>query len=385
MRRPATMLGLLVALLAACHAADRPAPEPLRPAWKQVDLPLPAGLSGREVLRDAAACAGRWFVVGAVRDPDGTPHPAAWSSVDGAAWTPLRPVPRSAYGAENVLTAVGCRDGRPVAVGGRSGGVHGNPRISTWRQDRDGALVEVPAEFELFGGPDAVNVGRVAGGPGGWLISGNRATGAAAWVSPDASEFRLVSGVPGLVADGSGRPWVTDGAATGSGWLMVGSVRPSGRTGSDAAVWTSADGSSWRRAVLADGGVDQDLQRVVRLGDRSVALGRRGDGVGAWVGEGDAWRPTGGPAAGGADRPARVWGLAARGDGVFAVLAGPAAGAGWFSPDGDRWLPVALPAAVPGGSDRSVAVAAAGDDVLLLVDDGGRARVWSARGSWRPA
>ncbi|AYF26396.1 hypothetical protein CSH63_02720 [Micromonospora tulbaghiae] len=378
------MLGLLLVLLTACHAPDRPAPQLLRPTWREVDLPLPIGLSGRLALRDAAACAGRWFVVGAVLDPAGTPHPAAWSSVDGGAWVPLRPVPRSPYGAENVLTAVGCRDDRPVAMGGRSGGVHGNPRISAWRQDRDGSLVEVPAEFEVFGGPDAVNVGRIAGGPGGWLISGNRATGAAAWVSPDGSEFRLISGVPGLAADGAGRPWVADGVAVGSGWLMVGSVLPSGRTGSDAAVWTSPNGSAWRRAVLPDSGVDEDLQRVVRLGDRSVALGRRGEGVGAWVEEGDAWRPADGPAVRGADRPGRVWGLAARGDGAFAVVTGPADGAGWFSPDGERWSPVALPAAVPEGSDRSVAVAAADDGAVLVVDDGGRARVWSARGSWRP-
>ncbi|WBB75406.1 hypothetical protein O7602_07800 [Micromonospora sp. WMMD1128] len=386
MRRPLAVLGLLVTLVAACRApeAPAPAPEPLRPAWQPVDLPLPSGLSGRVALRDAAACGGRWFVVGAVLDADGVPHPAAWSSVDARAWTALRPVPRSPYGPENLLTAVGCRDGRPVAVGGRSGGVHGNPRISTWRLDADGALVEVPAEFEVFGGPDAVNVGRVVGGPGGWLISGNRATGAAAWVSADGSDFRLVSGVPGLATDGAGRPWVADGAAAGSGWLMVGSVLPSGRTGTDAAVWTSPDGSAWRRAVLPGGGVDQDLQRVVRVGDRAVAVGRRGDGLGAWVAEGDDWRP-GGDVPGGAERPGRVWGLSARGDGAFAVVAGVASEAGWFSPDGGRWSPVALPVAVPWGNDRSVAVAAAGDVALLSVDDGVRARVWSARGAWRPA
>ncbi|MGY0007631.1 hypothetical protein, partial [Micromonospora sp. I033] len=281
MRRPLAVLGLLVVLLAACRSSGRadpaPEPEPLRPAWQPVSLPVPSGLSGRLALRDAAACAGRWFVVGAVVDAAGMTHPAAWSSTDAATWRPLRAVPRSPYGVENVLTAVGCRDGRLAAVGGKSGGVHGNPRISTWRQVADGSLVEVPAEFELFGGADAVNTGRIAGGPRGWLVSGNRATGAAAWVSPDGADFRLVSGVPGLATDASGRPWAADGVAAPSGWLMVGSVLPSGRTGSAAVVWNSADGVAWRRAVLPGDGADQDLQRVVRTGDRMVAGGRRGD------------------------------------------------------------------------------------------------------------
>ncbi|PWU60474.1 hypothetical protein DLE60_10860 [Micromonospora globispora] len=66
------------------------------------------------------------------------------------------------------------------------------------------------------------------------------------------------------------------------------------------------------------------------------------------------------------------------------MVAGGAAGAGWFSRDGDAWSPVVLPVAVPAGSDRTVAVTGSGDAALLLVDDGARAGVWSARGSWSP-
>ncbi|MFG2055910.1 hypothetical protein ACGFI9_17970 [Micromonospora sp. NPDC048930] len=388
MRRGVAVLGLLVVLLAACRstgrAAPTPAPTPVRPAWQPVTLPVPPGAAGRLALRDVTACEGRWFVVGAVVDGSGGTRPAAWSSADAVTWTALRPVPRSPYGVENVLTAAGCRDGRLAAVGGKTGGVHGNPRISTWRQVADGSLVEVPAEFEVFGGQDAVNVGRIAGGPRGWLISGNRATGAAAWVSPDGTDFRLVSAVPGLAADVAGRPWAADGVAVPAGWLVVGSVLPSGRTGSDPAVWTSADGRSWRRAVLSAGDGFEDLQRVVRVGERTVAVGRRGDGLGAWLADGDGWRPGGGFGGAGTDRPGRVWGLAARSDGAFAVVAGGATGAGWFSPDGGRWSPVVLPAGVPAGADRSVAVAGSGDSVVLLVDDGSRASVWSAGGSWSP-
>ncbi|WP_319461533.1 hypothetical protein [Micromonospora sp. RTP1Z1] len=385
-RRPLAVLGLTAVLLAGCRSTGHadPPPEPARPAWQPVTLPAPPGAPGRLLLRDATACAGRWFVVGAVADAAGGTRPAAWTSADAVAWTALRAVPRSPYGEENVLSAAGCRDGRLAAVGGKSGGVHGNPRISTWRQVGDGSLVEVPAEFEVFGGPDAVNVGRIAGGPRGWLIAGNRATGAAAWVSADGTDFRLVSGVPGLAADAAGRPWAADGTAAASGWLMVGSVLPSGRTGVDPAVWTSPDGRAWRRPVLATGGADADLQRVVRVGERAVAVGRRGDGLGAWLGDGGSWRAGGGFGGAGTDRPGRVWGLAAVGDGTLAVAAGGVTGAGWFSRDGAAWSAVALPVAVPASSDRTVAVAGAGEAVLLLEDNNLGATVWLARGPWSP-
>ncbi|MFF3868570.1 hypothetical protein [Micromonospora sp. NPDC001898] len=390
-RRLRAMPGVVAAcavLLAGCWSAPRPAPTPtpLRPDWRAVALPTPPGAPGRLLLRDAVACGGRWFVVGAVADAAGVTRPAAWSSPDATAWTSLRLAARSGYGPENVLTAVGCRDGRLAAVGAKSGGVHGNPRVSTWRQLADGSVVEVPAEFEVFGGPDAVNVGRIAGGPEGWVIAGNRGTGAAAWSSVDAGEFRLVSGVPPLASDAAGRTWAADVAAGASGWVLVGSSRTPGRPGGEPAVWTSPDGLDWRRETLSDADAPGDLQRVVRAGERLVAVGRRGDGVGAWIeGPGGAagatrveWRPGGVlDRAGGAS--AQVAGLAAVDGGMVAVVLSDAGGAAWFSTDGGGWSPVLVPAPLPVGADRSVAVAGAGDRVLLLVDGARGTGVWSAR------
>lgn len=375
-RRPLALLGLIAVLLAGCRPTGHAEPAPVRPAWQPVTLPAPPGSPGRLMLRDATACAGRWFVVGAVADAAGGTRPAAWTSTDAASWTALRPEARSPYGEENVLTAAACRDGRLAAVGAKSGGVHGNPRISTWRQAADGSLVEVPAEFEVFGGPDAVNVGRMVGGYQGWLIAGNRATGAAAWISADGTDFRLVSAVPGLAADAAGRPWAADATATPSGWLLVGSVLPSGRTGMDPAVWSSPDGLAWRRAVLSEAETAEDLQRVIRLGERTFAVGRRGDRLGAWVEEGGRWR-SGGVFGGGSGA---VWGLAAVSGGVLELAAGGATG--WFSRDGDGWSPVVLPVAVPVGNDRTVAVAGSADVALIVVDDGARVRIWSAHGPW---
>ncbi|HEY0701051.1 MAG TPA: hypothetical protein VGD43_24970, partial [Micromonospora sp.] len=313
-----------------------------------------------------------WFLVGAVAGADGATRPVAWTSADGAGWTPLVPTPRSPYGVENVLYAAGCRDGRLAAVGAKSGGVHGNPRVSSWRQTADRSLVEVPAEFELFGGPRAVNVGRVAGGPAGWLIAGNRVAGAAVWTSPDAGGFRLLEGTPGLATDATGRTWAYDVTAPSSGgWLVVGSLTRTGRTDSDPVTWTSTDGATWRRDVLADTPESEDLQRVARLDGRTAALGLRGDGFGVWIGGPDGWQRAGG------FRPASVTGAlsvssltAAPGWLVAAVAAG-AEHSLWASADqGRSWRPVAAPVDTPAGGDRAVAVAAAGARLLLLVDDG---------------
>ena len=227
---------------------------------------------------------------------------------------------RSAYGAENVLSAVGCRDGMLAAVGAKSGGVHGNPRVSTWRQLADGSVREVPAEFEVSGGPDAVNVGRIAGGPQGWVIAGNRGTGAAAWSSPDATEFRLVSGVPPLARGRTGRTW----AATwrrrrrGGCWWGRRRVRPAAarRCGRRRTVWAGGG----RRSPAPTRAI---FQRVARAGERLVAVGRRGDGLGAWIdgpGAGSVrvgWRP-GGALPGGAS--VQVGGLAAVNGDALAVV-----------------------------------------------------------------
>ena len=60
--------------------------EPVRPRWHALALPMPAGPTGRLMLRDAVACAGRWYVVGAVGGADGATRPAAWTSTDARTW-----------------------------------------------------------------------------------------------------------------------------------------------------------------------------------------------------------------------------------------------------------------------------------------------------------
>ncbi|MEO3779010.1 hypothetical protein ABGB16_19610 [Micromonospora sp. B11E3] len=425
-RWPRAVLGVLAGcavLLAGCRSAERSAPsaEPVRPGWRAVDLPVPPGGSGRLVLRDAVACGGRWFAVGAVADAAGGTRPAAWSSGDGASWSALPVRGETFYGRQHVLYAAACRDGRVAALGAQVGGVHGNPRTGTWTQGPDGALREVPAAFELFGGPRAVSASRLAAGAGGWLIAGARVDGAAVWASPDASGFTLREGVPELAGDARGRTAAYGVVAVGSGWLVVGSVLPAGGGALAPLAWRSADGRSWRRAVLPapDGG--GRAERVVLFDGAPVAVGPVRDGFAVWraasvestsagPGERAVTGTTPGAGAGAAsgapDGPVEGWrrvgGFGAAGPGVLSVSGLVAAGRAlvtvtgdgggrrvWRSVDGGgSWRPVTAPVAVagegdvavvvPGGGDTAVAVAAQGDRLVLVADDGRGSRAWWA-------
>jgi hypothetical protein len=344
-------------------------------------LPLPPGAAGALVARDVAACAGGWFVVGAVRGADGATRPAVWASADGAVWRAARPEPITFYGEQNVLSAVACRaDGRAAAVGAKTGGVHGNPRTSSWVSAGAGRWREVAGTFELFGGADAVNVGRLAAGPAGFLIAGNRVTGAAVWVSRDASGFELRSGVPGLATDGAGSTWADDAVALDGGWLVVGGVRPRGRTDRDALGWRSADGVVWSR-VPAEGvsGAYEEMQRVVTLRGVPVGVGVSGSSFGVWRLDGARWRPVGSFGVVRRAGVSAVRSLAVVGDRLFVVTSDGAAYGVWVSPDGGAsWSEVVSPVGSVVGPESSVTVAGVGSRVVLVVDDGSGARLFSA-------
>ncbi|MFD4204609.1 hypothetical protein ACFWRG_01315 [Micromonospora tulbaghiae] len=390
--RPALVAVAAALLLAACHATPRPLPEPapVRPQWQPVELALPAGATGRPVLRDTARCAGRWYVVGGLADPAGETRPAAWSSSDGVTWSPLPVRAQTFYGRQHVLYAVACRDDGMAALGAKTGGVHGNPRTGTWVWRPGGPVREVPAAFELFGGPRAVSASRLAAGPGGWLVAGARADGAAVWTSPDAEGFVLREGVAELAGDGRGRTAAYDVAAVGSGWLVVGSLLPPGGTARTPLSWFSADGRVWRRVVLpVPSGAAGAAERVVPADGGPVAVGPLGDRFGVWRGCGDCGSPSAG-SAGAAQGWRRVGGFGSAGPGVSSVDALAASGGRlvavtgdgaqrrlWMSRDGGAsWLPVITPVPVPDGGDAALAVAVRDDGLLVVADDGKASRAW---------
>ncbi|WP_258395457.1 hypothetical protein [Micromonospora saelicesensis] len=380
-RRMGAVLGVLAVLVAACESSACPdcaEPLPVRPAWQSVVLPDTPGVPGRAVLRDATACAGRWYVVGGVVDLAGETRPAAWSSADANSWVPLPTAPVTFYGRQHVLSSAACRDGRLAAVGAKSGGAHGNPRTGTWRQASDGTLHEVDAPFERYAGPRAVNVARLAAGPQGWLIAGSRIDGAAAWISPDAAGFALVEGAPELAGDERGRTAAYDAVAVPSGWLVVGSLLPPGGTALAPLAWSSTDGRSWQRAALPVADGRGQAQRVAVLGDVPVAVGPVRAGFGSWRLTTQGWRPAGGFGAAGPG-VASAAGLVAVGQRLVAVTRDGDRHGLWLSVDvGESWRPMIMPQPVPDSGDTAVAVTSTGDRLLLVADDGKTSRAWWA-------
>ena len=309
------------------------------------------------------------------------------AATDGRTWAPLPLRPISYYGERAILYAVGCHEGRVAVVGARAGGAHGNPRVRTWRQDADdGGLTEVPAEFELYGGPEAVSASRMVGGSGGWLIAGARTSGAAVWLSPDAADFRLVDRAAALASDAGLTTLATDAVSVPDGWLVGGGGRPAGRADRDPFVWFSGDGRSWTRLALPATGDDEIVQRLARVGSTVYAVGVRGSAFQAWVSEpaggatsAGTWRAVGRFGATGAGAVAGVESVAGGVDGLVAMTVAAGGHRLWRSAAGaSSWLPVVLPADVATGGDTSAAVAVLAGRVVVTVDDGVAARVWFA-------
>jgi hypothetical protein len=372
---------LLCGLAAGCDGSTPPLPAPLTLDWTRLDLPMPPGPPGRTVLRDVTVCDGHWYAVGAITAPDGATRPAAWASTDGSTWRALSMSAHSFYGKISTVYAAGCREGVLAAIGAQTGGAHGYPRVNTWQQRSDGSMIEVDASsFELYGGPKAVNVSRIVGGPTGWIMAGNRSSGAASWVSADASDFAIVEGAPALAGDSTGQTWSADVVATAGGWTMVGGFLPVGRIDRDPVAWTSPDGVTWQRlAVPGDPVAYDELQRVAVAGDGLLAVGLRGQRFGAWRSDPDGWHATGtfGAAATGTVASARS--LAVLGGTAYAAVSDGRAHRLWRSTDaGATWGEIVAPGPTTAGSGRATALAAADGRIVLVLDDGNAAGLWSA-------
>ncbi|MBQ1025717.1 hypothetical protein [Micromonospora sp. C95] len=373
LRRTAALVILSLLLVTGCRAGT-PGPDeapPLQPDWRELTLPAPPGAPGRLMLRDVTACGGRWYIVGAVGGPGDATRPAAWTSADGVSWESVRIVADSYYGRQNILYSVACRGGRFAAVGAKSGGAHANPRVSSWVRRADGALVEVRAGFELYGGPQAVNVARMVAGESNFMIVGNRVSGAAVWLSGAADGFEILAGVPGLATDERGVTWLFDATPVDGGWLAVGGIIGPGRIDRDPLAWRSSDGRSWQREPVPGTDEYDELQRVVRVGGGPVAVGLRGRAFGGWrVGPG-GWERAGGFGVAASSGVPAVRGLSTFDGQLVTVVTDGVRHALWSSADrGVSWRRAVLPREVPAGPVSSVAVFGTPGRLLLVLDDG---------------
>lgn len=386
MRIPLLLAAVLaVGLVSSACTADTAGPDPVdetvRPTWHQATLPMPAGASGRIAVRDAVACAGETYVVGGVFDTDGNSVPAAWRSPDGVSWTTLPLAPVNFWAKLNVLFSIACRDGEVALIGAKSGGAHGIPRVSTWYRGADGSYVDVVSGYTLYGGPEGVSVGRLAAGPPGWIINGNRTSGGAVWNSADATEFTRVDGAPRLASDAEFDTATRDVTWTGEQWTVVGGAARTGRVPRIPLAWVSADGLTWTRQDMPYGEGNEDLQKVLAARDGTVAIGLRGDGFGEWTrDDAGSWRI--GPAFGALDPAGAaspfVSGVAAAGDWLFATVSDGARYGMWVSEKSGSWLPMDTPERPSTAGEHVMTAVVAGNSVVLLTDDGQAGKVWTA-------
>ena len=378
-RMVAVLLAVALGGLAGCDPLPSEAPQ-WTLEWREVRLPMPAGSTGRIAVRDAVRCGEAWYVVGGVFSAPGASRPAAWRSTDLRTWTSLEFAPRWFWAHRNVLFSVACREtpkGDEVAmVGAKSGGAHGNPRVSTWRARGDGVFVDELAGFELYGGPHSVSVGRITAGPPGWLISGNRMSGAAVWTSPDARGFRLHEARPKLASDATYDTLAVDAVWTGSEWTVVGSAQRTGRVPRVPMAWVSVDGRSWQRELVAYGDEYADLHRALPDGR---AAGLRGDAFGMWRRTDSGWEQAGTFGAVDPESHASpfVSGLAATKEDLLATVSDGVRYELWIARDGgDSWEPMVTPTRPTTAGEHTMTIVATAGDVLLLADDGASGRVW---------
>ncbi len=230
---------------------------------------------------------------------EGTPeHPAVWTSVDGVDWTRVANDPGGLgpSGFQKML-GVAARDTGVVAVGWEwgSSGRH----AAAWTSLDGIAWSRVPHDASVFGsGPDGFLAGHqmrgvTPGGPGfvavGWVGDGVDLD-AAVWTSPDGSTWTPAPHDE-VVFGGASDQIMNDVAVGGPGLIAVGWTGDAVGE-SQAAVWTSTDGFTWIRVPndTEEWGAVAEMHRVASSGSGIVAVGSDASEPAIWESpDGWAW------------------------------------------------------------------------------------------------
>src|SRR6185295_8073162 len=172
---------------------------------------------------------------------------------------------------------------------------------------------------------------------------------AAAWLSADATVFRIVENSPGLASDPSLDTQAQDGYVGDSGYVVVGGGLPKGQIDHDPFAWTSPDGDHWTRVT-----------------------GPHGDTFGAWSSATGAQWQVGGRFGSDLSPLADVRSMTVAGNSVLVSGQDGAKYGLYTSADGGQtWRPVSMPpGAHPSGSEKGFAVAAGPGELIAAGDDG---------------
>lgn len=277
----------------------------------------------------------------------------------------------TAGGRTHDLVAVAASDRTVVAVGSEQGGVYSRGQFFV---SLDGGHAwSLAAVHAADGGdpPPGEYPQFLAGGTGAWAALGVTPAGTVPWTSRDGRSWTRQAPVAGVFAAGDRLSGL---ARTGSGFVAAGTATVRG--GTQAVMWTSADGRTWTRlgadqlkpppggsvlrlsgvtshgdTVLAHGTLRTTVTvtRKVKKKKRKVRQSRESEGFWRSADGGRTWAPVAVPQADGSSGD--VVAMAATSTGFFAVR-GASQRTGskkhrrtiryavvFGSPDGQKWAP----------------------------------------------
>lgn len=266
MRRAVVPLVALL-LLAGCAPS---APTVDEQAWHGV--PLPDGFLATRL----AVLDGELVVGGSQGD-----HPAV---VAGEALTPIPVEPSTFYGGVARWYSFAVDGSELRALGGKTGGGHGNPRWSTWVGDATGlAEVNTPG-IEVFGGWRGGGMVGVAFADGEPVIVGGRAGDAAGldiaiWREQDGSWVEQPSTGTPLGATDDVLPFPSSVVGDGTELLITGFTQRlgGGEVRVVANAWVGAPDGGWTRLELPSDTAESRADAASCDAGRCVIVGH-GDG-----------------------------------------------------------------------------------------------------------
>jgi hypothetical protein len=199
--------------------------------------------------------------------------------------------PATGYGAEAYWYSLTADDGGILAIGGKTGGAHGNVRWSVWRTTASGTLAEQPQPFSTFGG---LGGGALIDGvlpPTGPLLVGTWASGTAGadvmtW-STDGTFWnrRSPAGTP-LESTRDSLKYPEAAVAHGADVVIAGWVVEEGRQ--RPVVWTLRDGRATVTRLPGAGHTGTAI--TVSCADTCAIAGRVDGRLALWRQRGNTWR-----------------------------------------------------------------------------------------------
>jgi hypothetical protein len=243
----------------------------------------------RSVAVDAAA--GRAVAVGSVSNPEGQ-DAAVWASTDGKEWA------RSTVGglagpADTVMTDVVALHGGALVAVGTTTSESGNEDAAAWYSDNEG-LTWKRSSSDFLGGRGQQQMNAVVAHDKTIVAVGQQTLGddtdAAVWMSHDGVKWFRVRKHLALGGPDDQRMFAA-AWSPGVGIVAAGDEVSGG--GTNAVVWTSRDGTTWRRVGVTiatsslTGPGEQTVKVLVDTPSGFLALGAEGlpgsETAAAWI------------------------------------------------------------------------------------------------------